>query len=252
MFFKHFSELFCRYINIKHGDSKATLYAHMVSPASVKVGQSVKKGQIIGKIGNTGLSYGAHLHFTILDNYDKKPNIYYQGDLLDPVKVCGLGTLKFGSGVKNIVVENGVSKNIGDLNKYYGVSGVTSAPVTPAVTTNSAYKVGDIVNFTGNKHYASSSAVNEITAKSGKAKITSIAKGKAHPYHLVNDGSGSTVCGWVNAADVQSVAKKTIEEIAVEVIRGDWGNGDERIKKLTAAGYDCSAVQKCVNQILNK
>lgn len=44
--------------------------------------------------------------------------------------------------------------------------------------------------------------------------------------------------------------KKSIDAIAREVIRGDWGNGDERKKKLTAAGYDYSAVQKKVNELL--
>ena len=44
--------------------------------------------------------------------------------------------------------------------------------------------------------------------------------------------------------------KKTIDAIAREVIRGDWGNGDEREKKLTAAGYDYSTVQKRVNELL--
>lgn len=44
--------------------------------------------------------------------------------------------------------------------------------------------------------------------------------------------------------------KKSIDAIAHEVIRGDWGNGDERKQKLTAAGYDYSAVQKKVNELL--
>ncbi len=82
---------------IKHPDGKASLYAHMIAPASVKVGDKVKKGQVIGKVGGTGKkqnSYGAHLHFTLIDNYDRNPDIYYKGDLLDPVEVLGLGTLK--------------------------------------------------------------------------------------------------------------------------------------------------------------
>ncbi len=45
-------------------------------------------------------------------------------------------------------------------------------------------------------------------------------------------------------------AKKTIDQIAREVIRGDWGAGEERRKRLTAAGYDYDAVQKRVNEIL--
>lgn len=44
--------------------------------------------------------------------------------------------------------------------------------------------------------------------------------------------------------------KKTIEEIAREVVRGDWGNGDERKKRLTAAGYDYDAVQARVDELL--
>lgn len=44
--------------------------------------------------------------------------------------------------------------------------------------------------------------------------------------------------------------KKSNEEIAGEVIAGKWGNGNERLKKLSNAGYDYSAVQKIVNQIL--
>ena len=47
-----------------------------------------------------------------------------------------------------------------------------------------------------------------------------------------------------------STAKKSVDTIAREVIRGDWGNGDERKKKLTAAGYDYSYVQKSVNELL--
>ncbi len=47
-----------------------------------------------------------------------------------------------------------------------------------------------------------------------------------------------------------STAKKSVDTIAREVIRGGWGNGDERKKKLTAAGYDYFAVQKRVNELL--
>ncbi|MFR0870103.1 MAG: hypothetical protein ACLSG5_01265 [Oscillospiraceae bacterium] len=53
-------------------------------------------------------------------------------------------------------------------------------------------------------------------------------------------------CEYVNPTPV----KKTVEQLAKEVIRGDWGNGAERKQKLTAAGYDYSAVQKRVNKLL--
>ena len=49
---------------------------------------------------------------------------------------------------------------------------------------------------------------------------------------------------------VTTTSKKSIETIAREVIRGDWGNGADRKKKLEAAGYDYDAVQKKVNELL--
>lgn len=48
----------------------------------------------------------------------------------------------------------------------------------------------------------------------------------------------------------KSIATKTVAEIAKEVIQGKWGNGEERKRRLTAAGYDYQAVQKEVNRLL--
>ena len=44
--------------------------------------------------------------------------------------------------------------------------------------------------------------------------------------------------------------KKTIDKIAAEVIAGLWGNGSERKRRLTKAGYDYKKVQKKVNEML--
>lgn len=43
---------------------------------------------------------------------------------------------------------------------------------------------------------------------------------------------------------------KTIDQLAREVIRGDWGNGQDRVNRLTSAGYDYVLVQKRVNELL--
>ena len=48
--------------------------------------------------------------------------------------------------------------------------------------------------------------------------------------------------------ELLSEDKKSIDEIANEVIRGEWGNGEERKKRLRDAGYDYDAVQKRVNE----
>lgn len=47
-----------------------------------------------------------------------------------------------------------------------------------------------------------------------------------------------------------NVAKKSNEEIANEVIKGLWGNGQERKDKLASAGYDSTSIQKIVNEKL--
>ena len=44
--------------------------------------------------------------------------------------------------------------------------------------------------------------------------------------------------------------QKSVDELAREVIAGKWGSGEERRKKLAAAGYNYSAVQDRVNELM--
>ncbi|WP_394803797.1 hypothetical protein [Anaerococcus vaginalis] len=43
---------------------------------------------------------------------------------------------------------------------------------------------------------------------------------------------------------------KSIDTLAREVIRGDWGNGQDRKNRLERTGYDYDAAQKRVNELL--
>ena len=54
----------------------------------------------------------------------------------------------------------------------------------------------------------------------------------------------------VNAKLEEKPTTKTIDELAQEVIKGQWGNGQDRVNRLKAAGYDYNAVQNRVNEIL--
>jgi murein DD-endopeptidase MepM/ murein hydrolase activator NlpD len=52
------------YVVIQHSNGSQTLYAHQ-SRVGVSVGESVSQGEVIGYVGSTGRSTGAHLHFEI-------------------------------------------------------------------------------------------------------------------------------------------------------------------------------------------
>lgn len=93
------------------------------------------------------------------------------------------------------------------VNKKLGAS----TSVTPSsALTSLKFKVGDIVEFKGGKHYNSAIATKGVLVKSSKARITAISKNSKHPYHLraINDKGSfvSGVYGWVNASAVSSAA----------------------------------------------
>ena len=71
------------YVQIKHPNNMYTLYAHLEKKLKVKLGQQVKRGQVLGKEGNSGKSFGFHLHFEVRnkDNYVIDPTPYIDADL---------------------------------------------------------------------------------------------------------------------------------------------------------------------------
>lgn len=54
-------------VKIDHGNGYSTMYAHM-SAIEVSVGQIIGKGQLIGRVGNTGRSFGSHVHLAVQQN----------------------------------------------------------------------------------------------------------------------------------------------------------------------------------------
>lgn len=71
-----YNQVYGNYVIISHSGGYQTLYAHMAT-ISVKLGQKVNQGTVVGKLGSTGYSTGPHLHFTV----------YKNGQLIDPFTV---------------------------------------------------------------------------------------------------------------------------------------------------------------------
>ena len=67
-----------KYVRVKHNNGYETAYGHMTAYAKgIEPGVKVRQGQVIGFVGSTGLSTGAHLHYEIMVN----------GRFVDPVRI---------------------------------------------------------------------------------------------------------------------------------------------------------------------
>lgn len=175
---------------------------------------------------------------------------------------------------KHSYIANEVNKKLGAATTVTTTSPKPTTTTPPAPSTSLKFKVGDIVNFAGGKHYSSAAATSGSTVKASKAKITAISKVGKHPYHVraVNDKGGfiSGVYGWVDASTVSAIksanakpaatttskpAQKTLDDWAKEVINGKHGNGMlKRMTSLKKAGcpYSYAKVQARVNALLKK
>lgn len=112
-------------------------------------------------------------------------------------------------------------------------------------------KIGEVVHMSGHIGiYIGDGLVVECTPiwKDG-VQITAVGN--------INKKNGYNTRYWekhgmLNFIDYNiSSSLKSIDEIAKEVIKGIWGNGNNRKEKLTSAGYDYQTVQDRVNEILN-
>lgn len=102
-----------------------------------------------------------------------------------------------------------------------GQTGGSTNTGTATGNTALTYKVGDIVQFAGGKHYANAQVASGTTVKPGQAKVTAVAPAGKHPYHLVHTDGTSTVYGWVDAAAITGKASATTAVKTYTVKAGD-------------------------------
>lgn len=102
--------------------------------------------------------------------------------------------------------------------------------------------VGTIVDFTGTKQFLASTADIPHNAAPCKAKITIIAKGTAHPYHIV-DEKGAKVYGWVDEGTVSPLNNNGNTEVKAEHKAG------EKIELTNAPLFFAAGSKNCVNRL---
>jgi hypothetical protein len=127
---------------------------------------------------------------------------------------------------------NWLYTRLGDLAKKVTAQ-LGTTTTAPATTTSTLYRVR--MTWSDSK------------TQKGAFKVLSYAK------KCADDNAGYSVFdekGNVIYTGKQTLAKKTVTEIAKEVIAGKWDNGQDRKNRLTTADYDYAAIQKKVNELL--
>lgn len=128
-----------------------------------------------------------------------------------------IGIVETVNGNSMTIIEGNMSNAVGRRNlkvnaryiRGYGIpnyarkatsTGPVVLPSVPATAVD--ISVGDVLQFTGSKHYTNANAINGSAANPGKAKVTAISANSKHPYHVIHTDGTSNVYGWVDAADV--------------------------------------------------
>ena len=148
----------------------------------------------------------------------KAPTVYVEGVFHDSVteaKWCVEHTTEMGEAIAKGICN------------YFGVKYKTATVTKPKTTKKELYRV--------RKSWAN------VLSQIGAYSVLENAIKACKPGYKVFNSKGKVV---------YSAAKKSVTEIAKEVIAGKWGNGATRKAKLTAAGYNYNEVQKQVNKLL--
>ena len=110
-------------VTIDHGDGVVTKYYHLANGSiPVQVGDSVTAGQVIGQMGSTGYSIGAHLHFQLEiygEPVDPQPFLLGEEDIPEEIPVCEMDNIpaEWAEDAVAWAVENGIL--YGDENGNY-------------------------------------------------------------------------------------------------------------------------------------
>lgn len=188
---------------LKRGDILVKETAHTVMVLS--------NGANAGSSSGTSTSSGStSLSFKVGDEVQFTGTSHYTSANATSAKSCKAGKAKVtavspsGKHPYHLIAVSGSGSTV------YGWVDADKVQAIATASTTGALKVGDVVQFTGTKHYTSAAATTGSATKPGPAKITAISPGAKHPYHVIHTDGTSTVYGWVDAADIGAAASSEI------------------------------------------
>lgn len=226
---------------------------------------SARGGHVIIKKGYSADAYDNALASFIGSFFPGRSNkIVGRSDLANPNRAAKMG-------VNYRLVECGFISNSGDRNKFinqmddlargilkaFGITGSSSGSGGGSAAPSSGYVVSVNVAEGDKLNIRSGAGTNyNIVGEVHRGEAYTIveeANGQgANKWGKLKSGAGWIALDFTTRVGGGSTApvKKSIDEVAREVIAGKWGNGSDRRKRLEAAGYDYNAVQNRVNQLL--
>ena len=176
----------------------------------------------------------------------------YKGSAHDGLDLVGVDSKEIHSTVNGVVERAGwenpsnhsqgfgqyvrIKQNGTDDRYYFGHLSEVKVKVGQQV------KITDVIGIEGSTGKSTGSHCHYcVRTNASKSQIKDISAISGIPTALGTYDDGY--------ADKLKSQKKTVSELAQEVLDGKWGNGQERKEKLTAAGYDYNAVQAEVNKL---
>lgn len=178
------------------------------------------------------------------------PKLYYDGT---PNGSLTLHEMFAATGCPGPYIKSKINYICTEVNKLINSTSTgNTTSSAPNATGNSTYKV--VTNV-----YGYMTAADAVADKNRRRTVT------PGIYYIYNETStavnvtlnkavpGAWICKAKNITASTSTpsTKKSVEDIAKEVIAGKWGNGSDRVNKLTAAGYNATEVQSKVNELLS-
>lgn len=174
------------------------------------------------------------------------PKLYYDGT---PNGTLTLHEMFAATGCPGPYIKSKLDYICQETNKLINSNGKETTPAAPSTTAQTTYQV--VTDLYG--YMTAANAVNNVNRK------RTVKTGTYYVFNETDAAVNVTVKAgvpgvWISkAANKQPVATApttTLESIAREVIKGEWGNGTVRTSGLKAAGYHAINVQKAVNAIL--